>query len=382
MRIDYQRESKMENNNSAPNVTTVNVRQTQVQNDNKCPSCGATLAYDPLTGNLVCNFCGTSVRFDSAYAEPELGYTLTELQNIAGKNIWQTTSKLITCGSCGGQFVADPSSISGLCPFCGSNSVTQSDVNGTPEPTGVVPFAIDKASAQVMLKQWLSQCRNVAADVAQNTQFSDLEGVYVPYWIFSCDTTASYKGQFGINRGCGEDSYVEWHKSSGVTSHPFKDLTVIASNRLANDYYWKDISSFNFDYAQKFNPNLLAGFWAESYSIDGAQAWQTAMNKIYETIKEDIKAREIADHVDKLEMNPSASNVHAKYVLAPIWITSFKYKNKIYRTLINGQTGKISGDWPRRFPKALLIVLIIVLAYIGLMLTGGLLSCVVAALGA
>ena len=33
----------------------------QTTSDNKCPSCGATLAFDPATGSLVCNFCGSSV---------------------------------------------------------------------------------------------------------------------------------------------------------------------------------------------------------------------------------------------------------------------------------------------------------------------------------
>lgn len=356
----------MENNNSVPNTRVV-----EIQADSKCPSCGATLAFDPLTGKLSCNFCGTSVPFASTAAAPELGYTLSELQNTAGFGKWQTTSKFITCSTCGGGFIADPSTISGLCPYCGSNSISLSEMNGIPEPTGIVPFQIDKATAQSMLKQWLASNKNVTADAAQNTQFSDLEGVYIPYWIFSCDTTTPYKGTFGEQHGSGDDSYIKWHKASGVINHPFKDLTIIASSRLANDFYLKNVSDFNFDSVRKYNPNLLAGFWAESYTIDGPSAWQTAMNRLYETIKHDICTREFADHVDKLEMNPEATNIHAKYVLAPIWITSFNYKNKTYRTLINGQTGKISGDWPRRFPKFLIVILIIVLAYVGTILLCG-----------
>ena len=53
---------------------------------------------------------------------------------------------------------------------------------------------------------------------------------------------------------------------------------------------------------------------------------------------------------------PEASNVRAKYVLAPIWITSFDYHGTIYRVLINGQTGNIVGTWPRSLKRIFIII--------------------------
>ena len=268
-----------------------------------------------------------------------------------------TDSKLLICGTCGGQFLADKSSLSGLCPYCGSNSITESgNTSGMLEPTGVIPFKISKDEAQNVFRQWISARRLAPLDLKNNSEITDLVGVYVPYWVFDCDTYTPYKGKFGKTYGSGDDQYTKYHKSEGVCKMPVKNLTLVASSRLEKDAYWKSVSKFDFNFMKKYDPNLLAGFWSESYTVDGTTAWQTAMGKIYDMIHRSIKNLENADVVAKIDMKPEASNVRAKYVLAPIWITSFDYHGTIYRVLINGQTGNIVGTWPRSLKRIFIII--------------------------
>jgi hypothetical protein len=40
-------------------------------------------------------------------------------------------------------------------------------------------------------------------------------------------------------------------------------------------------------------------------------------------------------------------------VLFPIWISSYTYRGKIYRVLVNGETGKVAGDKPFSRAKVL-----------------------------
>ena len=116
---------------------------------------------------------------------------------------------------------------------------------------------------------------------------------------------------------------------------------------------------------KRYDPNLLAGFWSESYTVDGPTTWQNAMGRIYDMIKRDIKQMEAADVISKLDMQPQATNIRAKYILAPIWITSFDYHGTIYRVLINGQTGNIVGTWPKSFKRFFMIFGIIAGAIFG-----------------
>ena len=142
----------------------------------------------------------------------------------------------------------------------------------------------------------------------------------------------------------------------------------MASSRLEKDAYWKSVSKFDFNFMKKYDPNLLAGFWSESYTVDGTTAWQTAMGKIYDKITKSIKSLEDADVIAKIDMKPEATNVHAKYVLAPIWITSFDYNGTVYRVLVNGQTGNIVGTWPRSMKRIFMIIGIVAGAIFGLKL--------------
>lgn len=341
----------------------------QTTSDNKCPSCGATLTFDPSTGGLICNFCGSTVALKTMPVAPGLGYSLDDLQNNAGRHLMQTESKLLICGTCGGQFLADKSSLSGLCPYCGSNSITESgNTSGMMEPTGVIPFKISKEEAQNIFKQWISARRMAPTDLKKNSEITDLVGVYVPYWVFDADTYTPYKGKFGKTVGSGDDQYTKYHKAEGVCKLPIKNLTLVASSRLEKDAYWKSVSKFDFNFMKKYDPNLLAGFWSESYTVDGTTAWQTAMGKIYDKITKSIKSLEDADVIAKIDMKPEATNVHAKYVLAPIWITSFDYNGTVYRVLVNGQTGNIVGTWPRSMKRIFMIIGIVAGAIFGLKL--------------
>ena len=335
----------------------------QTTSDNKCPSCGATLTFDPSTGGLICNFCGSTVALKTMPVAPGLGYSLDDLQNNAGRHLMQTESKLLICGTCGGQFLADKSSLSGLCPYCGSNSITESgNTSGMMEPTGVIPFKISKEQSHNIFNQSIYARIMAQTDLKKNSEITDLVGVYVPYWVFDADTYTPYKGKFGKTVGSGDDQYTKYHKAEGVCKLPIKNLTLVASSRLEKDAYWKSVSKFDFNFMKKYDPNLLAGFWSESYTVDGTTAWQTAMGKIYDKITRSIKSLEDAD------MKPEATNVHAKYVLAPIWITSFDYNGTVYRVLVNGQTGNIVGTWPRSMKRIFMIIGIVAGAIFGLKL--------------
>jgi hypothetical protein len=44
--------------------------------------------------------------------------------------------------------------------------------------------------------------------------------------------------------------------------------------------------------------------------------------------------------------------------LVPVWISSFKYKEKVYQFAVNGQTGKVGGKAPVSAWRVILAILI------------------------
>jgi len=53
------------------------------------------------------------------------------------------------------------------------------------------------------------------------------------------------------------------------------------------------------------------------------------------------------------------SNQTYKHILLPVWLCTYFYKQKKYKFLINGQTGKIYGKKPVSAVKVVIAVLII-----------------------
>ena len=79
------------------------------------------------------------------------------------------------------------------------------------------------------------------------------------------------------------------------------------------------------------------------------------------------KKKRKADSVSKLTFNTAYSKVTYKYVLAPIWIANFKFKEKVYNIVVNGQTGQIRGEAPVS-PVKVAIAIAIVIAVIAFLM--------------
>ncbi len=79
-----------------------------------------------------------------------------------------------------------------------------------------------------------------------------------------------------------------------------------------------------------------------------------------ELAREDILAR--ADEARVTRVETKNSHVKYKLTLLPMYLSAFKFKNKSYNVLVNGQTGQVGG----KAPVSPLRVAIAVLLGIGL----------------
>lgn len=59
-------------------------------------------------------------------------------------------------------------------------------------------------------------------------------------------------------------------------------------------------------------------------------------------------------------------NITYKYLMLPVWMSSFVYKGKVYQFMVNGQTGKVSGKAPIS-PIRVAIAILIGIVIIGLL---------------
>jgi hypothetical protein len=83
-----------------------------------------------------------------------------------------------------------------------------------------------------------------------------------------------------------------------------------------------------------------------------------------EVIRGDVRADIGGDHQRIQSLNTTRSSITYKHVLLPMWICSYRYKDKIYRFLVNARTGEVQGQRPwSRVKIALAVITAAVVAY-------------------
>lgn len=119
-----------------------------------------------------------------------------------------------------------------------------------------------------------------------------------------------------------------------------------------------------------YRPEYLSGFGAERYSIGLDEGWNIAQKEIAQELRSKISRKIERDHnadkVRNLKISTTHDDITYKYLTLPIWISSFKFKDKTYNFMVNGQTGKVGGNVPIS-PIKVTIAVIAVLAVIAML---------------
>lgn len=359
----------------------MNVVETKEETDKKCPRCGGVMDFDPATGNLHCPYCDYEENIPVEKDEPgnaeELDFDSAEF--TANKD-WGVATKTVLCKSCGAESIYDALQTSAVCPFCGSNQVMDQNDKDTIAPGGVVPFSITDKEASELFKNWIKRkffCPKLAKQSANPDKF---KGIYLPYWTFDTQTFSTYTGEYGIDHKKKDrdgNTIVEtvWHHTNGKYSEFIDDELVIATNKQDKSML-KGIEPFDTANNKAYKPEYIAGFVAERYSVGLKDAWKKAetsiRNKLRNHVSDKIRNEHRADRTRNVSLTTNFTNKTYKYLLLPIWVSNFKYNDKVYQFMVNGQTGKISGKTPLSIPKIVITVIaviavIAILYYLGVL---------------
>ena len=342
------------------------IEKTMEVTDKKCPSCGGTLVFDPETGGLTCEFCG----YSRELPKPEEGQEIVEMDFETAKNRasfdWGNKMKTVICQQCGGETVYDALETAAVCPFCGSTSVMPVEgIEDVMAPGGVVPFAITQKQAEELFKAWMSHKLFAPTEAKKSCSAKGFNGVYLPYWTYDSDTTSRYTAQVGFDKREGDKTVTKWRDTSGIYTEFIDDFTVFASNKTDNNPYIKSVSTFDFSKLRPYTPEIVAGFGAERYSVGLDDGWKTAQagikKKLASNMSSTIRRNARADHVRNLRFSTAYDNITFKYLLAPVWLAAFKYKDQVYNIVINGQTGKVAGASPISAIKVIIFIIILII---------------------
>lgn len=329
-----------------------------------CKACGAPVEE----WDFFCNACGApqpQAPAPAAGAMPE---------------------KAIQCGNCGAQIAVNPNQRSYTCPFCDSNYVIDLPAQQTHRqpPEFVIGFTVSPEAALEKFRRWIN--RNSLfrpGDLARKHIEDKLKGIYIPFWSFSMLAQSRWSAKIG-EYWYRTETYTttvngktvtrtrtvretEWWPLSGQ-HHEFYSGYLVSGSRGLPQKDAELIKPFHLAAVKRYQPHFLAGWMCEEYSVKREEALAVCQQEFFRREQQSVARFLPGDTHSGLQVETTFSHVQSDLVLLPVYVLSYRYRGKVYRFLVNGQTGSMAGEKPVSAVRILLLVLVIVLLLLLLVL--------------
>lgn len=320
-----------------------------------CPTCGAQLYWDAAKQCLHCQYCDSSFSpndFTDDTLAPAEDTKVVASDKLSDNTVVSETEDMVIyeCKTCGGEVVAQRTTMATVCPYCGEAvSMTTKSV-GEFRPELVIPFAREKKEIVQVFKEYVKKSFLTPVAFKKDNIVEKIQGVFVPFYLHTVEDSARHvlTGE-KISHSRRGDDRVTTHKVYSLhinADGKFDKLPTDAAKGIENElmdalepFVYKDLKSYN--------PAYMAGYVAEQKDEELSELQDRAKDRCESGM--DDKAREafanysavmiVSKHHDFGEMN-------SQYVMLPVWILNVKHNGEKYKFAINGQTGKIVGKLP------------------------------------
>ncbi len=339
----------------------------------KCSSCGAVLHFAPGTRSLKCGYCGSENEIPGGGDLIEIVSVPYEEFLLGQETAANTrTTLLVKCGNCGASTTLPEGVTSDKCPFCASPLVIDKSA-GTRvlKPHYVLPFAVRSDQAGGNFRNWLKGLWFAPGDLVKQVNESgaaSLKGLYLPYWAYDADTLTHYSGQRGEyyyvtetyeengQRRTRQVKHTRWYPASGSVDLDFQNVLVSASPSLPQKTA-TILEPWRMDQLEPFDERFLSGFRSETWQTDAATGYGIAKTKMEPRIR-NLICRDIGGDEQIIDrMNVEYRDPALKYILLPVWISSYRYGGKVYQFVVNACTGEVTGERPWSWVKITLAIL-------------------------
>ncbi len=354
-------ENYQEVKSSLPGITIFAPRPKQKHDDSpksyKCPNCGATTRFDIAAGGIACESCGYTAPAQAqkvGMAAGEYEFTLETLAQA--QQGWGTSHKQLHCKGCGADLDIPEGALTTTCPFCASNEV---NIRTAPSdhlrPRFLIPFKVLPKDTRTRAMEWLGKGWFHPKELSVNAILDRFSGIYLSFWTFTADIASLWKAEVGHERT--ETYYdsaskthktrivIDWRWENGRVGINVSDL-LIPGNQHVSQLIVQRLYPFKLSDLVEYTPDFLAGWQALVYDVTLPDAWEQGKAVMRERAKKACYADIASAHIRNFSMTADFADESWRYVLLPIYLAAYKFEDKVFQVMVNGQTGMVAGQKP------------------------------------
>ncbi len=323
----------------------------------QCPQCGAPLKWQE--SQLVCASCGAEYKEEDMRALSEAMQENSEKVGLDWdkcRNAQTFTSEeesalqQYNCPACGAVLVTSAATAATKCAYCGNNALIPKQFSGELRPDAVVPFTVSREDAEKKLREHFKGKRLLPDDFVRACRVEDVEGLYVPYFLFDCraDARCTYRAQRirSYRRGDWQITdtqhfYIERRGQIG-----FERVPVDACKRV-DDTLTEAIEPFDYTACKQFDPGYLAGYQADCRDQEMSECVPRANERVTNAstaaLRDTVKGYvNVTSDCTQVRLDQGT----VRYVMMPVWLLNVRYGDQSFPFAVNGQTGRLAGELP------------------------------------
>ena len=289
---------------------------------------------------------------------------------------WDTEDIItVTCQGCGAEVTLDENITSDECPFCDANILADKHSKKAIKPKSLLSFKVPKDSAVDEFSKWVKGRWFAPNKLKHFARIGKMNGMYMPFWTYDSRTSTSYSGMRGEYYYTTETytttvngktvtrtrqvRHTRWYPASGMVRNSFDDILILGSTSLPRKYAEK-LEPWDLNNLVPYSHDFLQGFRVESYSVNLKEGFADAREKMRPTIRETVR-RDIGGDTQRIHsINTHYDDVTFKHILLPVWISTYHFRQKVYRILVNARTGEVQGERPWSWVKISFAVLTLI----------------------
>jgi hypothetical protein len=276
---------------------------------------------------------------------------------------------VLRCVSCGAAMTYQAGNQATHCAFCGGSHKLEDGVDPIEQTQWFLPFKVDRAAATDAYRQWVSRQGFFRPfDLASAATLESLQATWWPGWV--TDAQASITWTADSDAGAKN---ADWAPHAGEIQTKFDRLVIPATRGLSPGECSSLLPTYILETALPRPTAADQEVAQERIDIPRSQARARVVEAIQRLAEQRIKAGHIpGSRFRNVHASVQLRGLVTKRFAFPAYITVYRYRGRMYRTIISGQDPtQVIGESPRSLMK---LTLSIILALLGLVLAGGLLQ--------
>lgn len=261
--------------------------------------------------------------------------------------------EVLRCDGCGAAVSYDAGAREPKCSFCGAVMHVEAPEDPIEEARAYLPLRVDPDTAQQGLRRWLGGLGFFRpADLNSAATVASLKPLWWVGWVFDAEILVSWcaDSEVGSRRS-------SWAPHAGQNTLTLRRVLVPASRGLS-DAECRAIAA-GYDLAAAGPPPPPQdGVLIERFDVQRSAARQTIAEALGRVARQHASEWVPGKRQRKLAVAVLPTSLRSDRLAFPAYVLAYRYKNKLYRAVINGNDPEIiTGTAPYSVAKILLVAL-------------------------